>query len=162
MVSIWGSTMGRSRCRVSPSRTEQATSCFREPTSPWPTASQPFHQDYDFTGDLTAGKINIFVDTTGLGGNSDYVGLDNIQFAQVAPEPSTWVHGVSVSTKLTTSSLLSLLFEDVGQSGKLTLCLTKSLPRLSKKVRSIGKLLKGFRQTFTKPSLFSTSSCRCL
>lgn len=55
-----------------------------------PDSSQPFHQDYDFAGGLTAQQINIFVDTTGLGGNSDNVGLDNVQFAQVVPEPSTW------------------------------------------------------------------------
>jgi hypothetical protein len=50
------------------------------------------HQDYDFLGGLTASEIRIVVDTSGLGGNSDNIGLDNIQFAQmVIPEPSATV-----------------------------------------------------------------------
>ena len=53
-------------------------------------ASTAPHQDYDFLGGLTASEINIIVDTTGLGGSSDNIGLDNIQFGQtVIPEPSS-------------------------------------------------------------------------
>jgi hypothetical protein len=53
-----------------------------------PASTQP-HLDFDFAGGLFASQINLIVDTTGLGGNSDNIGLDNIQFGQTAvPEPS--------------------------------------------------------------------------
>jgi PEP-CTERM motif-containing protein len=49
------------------------------------------HQDYDFAGGLFGAQLNIIVDTTGMGGNSDNMGLDNIQFGQdVVPEPSSY------------------------------------------------------------------------
>jgi len=47
------------------------------------------HNDFDFAGGLFAQEININVDLTGLGGQSDNVGLDNILFTQRAvPEPT--------------------------------------------------------------------------
>ena len=47
------------------------------------------HQNYNFLGGLFAEEIRIIVNTTGLAGNSDNIGLDNIQFSQTAvPEPS--------------------------------------------------------------------------
>jgi hypothetical protein len=52
-------------------------------------STQP-HQDYDFAGGLFGSELNIIVDTTGLGGNSDNIGLDNIQFGQDVPEPSAY------------------------------------------------------------------------
>ena len=52
--------------------------------------SSQTHQDYDFAGGLFGSELNIIVDTTGLGGNSDNIGLDNIQFGQDVPEPSAY------------------------------------------------------------------------
>ena len=53
-------------------------------------SSQP-HQDFDFASGLFGAQLNIIIDTTGLGGNSDNIGLDNIQFEESAvPEPATW------------------------------------------------------------------------
>jgi len=55
-----------------------------------PDASQP-HLDFDFASGLFGTTLKIIVDTTGLGGNSDNIGLDNIQFEESAvPEPATW------------------------------------------------------------------------
>ena len=55
-----------------------------------PAGSQP-HLDFDFAGGLFGSELNIIVDTTGMGGNSDNIGLDNIQFGQdVVPEPSAY------------------------------------------------------------------------
>jgi hypothetical protein len=51
--------------------------------------SQP-HQDYDFMTGLFADQLNIIIDTTGLGGANDNIGLDNIQFGQIIPEPATY------------------------------------------------------------------------
>ena len=51
--------------------------------------NQP-HQDYDFAGGLFGSVLNIIVDTTGMGGNSDNIGLDNIQFGQDVPEPAAY------------------------------------------------------------------------
>jgi hypothetical protein len=56
-----------------------------------PDSSQP-HLDFDFASGLFGAQLKIIVDTTGLGGNSDNIGLDNIQFEESAvPEPTTWV-----------------------------------------------------------------------
>ena len=61
--------------------------------------SQP-HMDFDFAGGLFGSQLDIIVDTTGMGGNSDNMGLDNIQFGQdVVPEPSAYamlVFGVAL------------------------------------------------------------------
>ncbi|MBS1708501.1 MAG: hypothetical protein JSS65_07230 [Armatimonadetes bacterium] len=50
------------------------------------------HLSFDFTSaPLTASSLFIVLDLTGLGGNSDNMGLDNIAFgqAQAVPEPAT-------------------------------------------------------------------------
>jgi len=45
---------------------------------------------FSFTNALSAPILTIQINTTGLGGNSDNVGIDNITFSQVAiPEPSS-------------------------------------------------------------------------
>ena len=50
------------------------------------------HQIYNFSGGLFAEEIRIIVNTAGLAGNSDNIGLDNIQFGQTAiPEPNAAV-----------------------------------------------------------------------
>ena len=47
--------------------------------------------DFDFASGLFGSQLDIIVDTTGMGGNSDNMGLDNIQFGQdVVPEPSSY------------------------------------------------------------------------
>jgi hypothetical protein len=53
-----------------------------------PASSGP-HTDFDFAPFLTDTQLTIDVDTTGLGGASDNIGLDNIRFSQgvVVPEP---------------------------------------------------------------------------
>ena len=56
-------------------------------------ASSASHQDYDFVSGLLASEMNIILDTTGLGGNSDNIAFDNIQFGQTIPEPSSLVLG---------------------------------------------------------------------
>ena len=54
-----------------------------------PVSSEP-HLDFDFGTGLVASELLISIDLTGLGGSSDNVGLDNLQFGQVeVPEPST-------------------------------------------------------------------------
>jgi hypothetical protein len=54
-----------------------------------PANSQP-HLDFDFASGLFGAELNIIVDTTGLGGNSDNIGLDNLEFEESAvPEPTT-------------------------------------------------------------------------
>lgn len=65
----------------------QGNSLFSMSNVPVGDSSQP-HQHYDFSSGLIASEINIVVDTTGLNGHSDNIGLDNIQFGQV-PEPTT-------------------------------------------------------------------------
>jgi hypothetical protein len=46
------------------------------------------HTDFDFSPFLTDTRLTIDINTTGLGGNSDNIGLDNIRFSQTAiPEP---------------------------------------------------------------------------
>ena len=49
------------------------------------------HLDFDFPEMLSATEITIRVNTTGLGGNSDNIGIDNIVFSQIeqVPEPSS-------------------------------------------------------------------------
>jgi hypothetical protein len=55
-----------------------------------PANTQP-HLDFDFASGLFGAELNIIVDTTGMGGNSDNIGLDNIQFEESAvPEPSSY------------------------------------------------------------------------
>ncbi len=45
---------------------------------------------FDLGTSATGAELTLFIDTTGLGGNSDNVGIDNIVFSQVAvPEPSS-------------------------------------------------------------------------
>jgi hypothetical protein len=53
-----------------------------------PAATGP-HTDFDFAPFFTDTKLTIDIDTTGMGGNSDNIGLDNIRFSQseVVPEP---------------------------------------------------------------------------
>lgn len=65
----------------------EGNSLFSMSNVPVGDSSQP-HQHYDFSSGLVASQINIVVDTTGLNGHSDNIGLDNIQFGQV-PEPTT-------------------------------------------------------------------------
>lgn len=62
-----------------------------------PSSSAP-HLDYDFNN-ISAQEISISIDTTGLGGNSDNIGLDNIQFSQAAVVPvptAMWLLGSSL------------------------------------------------------------------
>jgi len=49
-------------------------------------ASGQQHLDFDFGQPLVGTTLTITVDTTGMGGNSDNMGLDNIAFGQT-PEP---------------------------------------------------------------------------
>lgn len=55
-------------------------------------ASDATHQSISFVGGISASQLNLIIDLTGLGGNSDNVGLDNLQFGQTAavPEPSSY------------------------------------------------------------------------
>lgn len=60
-----------------------------------PASSAPSSLFFDFGG-LTAQTLILHVDTTGLGGNSDNVGLDNIQFSQISVVPvpaAAWLFG---------------------------------------------------------------------
>jgi hypothetical protein len=62
-----------------------------------PASSSP-HLDFDFNT-LLAQELSIHIDTTGLGGNSDNIGLDNIQFSQTAVVPvpaAMWLFGTGV------------------------------------------------------------------
>jgi len=62
-----------------------------------PASSNP-HLDFDFNS-LLAQELSIHIDTTGLGGNSDNIGLDNIQFSQVAVVPvpaAMWLFGTGM------------------------------------------------------------------
>ncbi len=57
------------------------------------------HTSFDF-GSLLANTLILHIDTTGLGGNSDNVGLDNIQFSQVATVPvpaAFWLFGSAIA-----------------------------------------------------------------
>jgi hypothetical protein len=59
------------------------------------SASSAPHMGFDFSN-ILAHEIKVHVDTTGLGGNSDNIGLDNIQFSQVAAVPvpaAIWLFG---------------------------------------------------------------------
>jgi hypothetical protein len=52
-----------------------------------PASSGP-HTDFDFSPVLTDTRLTIDINTTGLGGNSDNIGLDSIRFSQSEiPEP---------------------------------------------------------------------------
>ncbi len=55
------------------------------------------HTIFDFgTSGLVANELILHIDTTGLGGSSDNVGLDNIQFSQVSAVPlpaAAWLFG---------------------------------------------------------------------
>lgn len=46
------------------------------------------HLSFDFPTPLESSELTISIDTTGLGGNSDNIGIDNIGFSQI-PEPSS-------------------------------------------------------------------------
>lgn len=56
----------------------------------------PQHTTFDFGAGLTGQTLALRIDLTGMGNNSDNIGLDNIRFGQVAPtttavpEPSAW------------------------------------------------------------------------
>lgn len=56
----------------------------------------PRHTSFTFATPLSGANLQIRIDLTGLGGNSDNIGIDNIRFGQdraVAggvPEPATW------------------------------------------------------------------------
>ena len=66
-------------------------SLFSSSSIPVGAADVP-HQIYNFSGGLFAEEIRVIVNTTGLAGNSDNIGLDNIQFGQTAiPEPNAAV-----------------------------------------------------------------------
>lgn len=49
----------------------------------------PSHSSFDFAQPLTAQVIKIEWDSTNLGGNSDNIGMDNIAFGQIVPEPAS-------------------------------------------------------------------------
>ncbi len=54
------------------------------------TVSRTTHTTFDFTAaPLTAGTILIQIDARNLGSLNDDIGIDNIRFGQVVPEPST-------------------------------------------------------------------------
>ncbi len=61
-----------------------------------PGSSTPSSLFFDFGG-ISANTLILYIDTTGLGGNSDNVGLDNIQFGQsvsAVPVPAAaWLFG---------------------------------------------------------------------
>jgi hypothetical protein len=46
------------------------------------------HSSFTFSPALMDSSLTIDFDLTGLGGNSDNVGLDNVRFGQDVPEPS--------------------------------------------------------------------------
>jgi len=53
------------------------------------------HSTFSFGSGLSAQSLTIYIDLTGLGGNSDNIGIDNIRFGQsvvapAVPETSTW------------------------------------------------------------------------
>lgn len=56
----------------------------------------PKHTSFDFGAGLTGQTLALRIDLTGMGNNSDNIGLDNIRFGQVSPaptavpEPSAW------------------------------------------------------------------------
>ncbi len=57
------------------------------------------HTSFDF-GSLLANTLILHIDTTGLGGASDNVGLDNIQFSQVTAVPipaAFWLFGSAIA-----------------------------------------------------------------
>jgi hypothetical protein len=47
------------------------------------------HRSFDFDAPLTASVIKIEFDSSNLGGRSDNIGMDNITFGQVVPEPTS-------------------------------------------------------------------------
>lgn len=51
------------------------------------SSSVQAHQSFDFGTTVSAQELILHIDTTGLGGNSDNIGLDNIQFSQVSAVP---------------------------------------------------------------------------
>jgi hypothetical protein len=74
-----------------------------------PNSSEP-HLDFDFNN-ISAQEISINVDTTGLGGNSDNIGLDNIQFSQAAVVPvpaAMWLFGSGLIGLLRISGKVSI------------------------------------------------------
>lgn len=57
-------------------------------------STSPTSRFFNFGNNVVANQLIIQIDTTGLGGNSDNVGLDNIQFSQVVPVPAAvWLFG---------------------------------------------------------------------
>lgn len=56
----------------------------------------PQHTTFSFVTPYTGSNLRVLLDLTGLGGNSDNIGVDNVRFGQglaatpAVPEPATW------------------------------------------------------------------------
>lgn len=54
------------------------------------------HLTFNLGGAVVANELTLLINTSGLGGNSDNIGLDNVQFSQVAAVPipaAVWLLG---------------------------------------------------------------------